>query len=419
MNAVARAGEQRTEVSMQPLVLDLVRGLRAEDIAVGVDRVTQALGALRAVRPHDRETVRRVLAATLLTSFRQRDVFDRLFDAVFDASRPVGPSPSSTLKGPVAVPGAEPDGRPATSAAAPGERPSEARATRDPTGAPRRDRATVRGPAGSAAGAGAGGGRAAADVDPSVCGSGGVELLALDADLDQEALVSSVRRMAGLSQARPGGRARASRRVRVDLRGTIRRSLATGGALVEPAFQARRRQRPRLVMLADASGSMGPAARLGLLVCHAFSRQFSSVRSFAFVDTAVEVTGLLERAPAATAIAEIGAELHRWGAATSDYGTALASLWPDHAGALTARTAVIVLGDARTNYRPARADLLAEIRERVARVVWLNPEPRAYWGHGDSATDDYAPHCDAVYECRRTDQLVDVVSQLASERKIP
>jgi uncharacterized protein with von Willebrand factor type A (vWA) domain len=59
---------------------------------------------------------------------------------------------------------------------------------------------------------------------------------------------------------------------------------------------------------------------------------------------------------------------------------------------------MLVVGDARNNRRPPRADLLRAVRERVQRLVWLVPEPRARWNTGDSVLDRYAPACDAVVE---------------------
>jgi len=35
----------------------------------------------------------------------------------------------------------------------------------------------------------------------------------------------------------------------------------------------------------------------------------------------------------------------------------------------------------------------------------LNPEPRDYWGSGDSIVGEYAVHCDDVVECRTLRQL--------------
>jgi len=73
---------------------------------------------------------------------------------------------------------------------------------------------------------------------------------------------------------------------------------------------------------------------------------------------------------------------------------------------------VLVLGDARNNYHASGAWVLEELHRRARHLYWLNPEPRQYWGSGDSITDDYAPFCDAVVECRTLRQLERFVAEL-------
>lgn len=393
------------------VVLALARGLRSEGVPVGVDRVTQALQALAAIRTDDREAVRSALAATLLTASAQRAVFDRLFDALLpdpappaadDRTFPGGDASGADralLGGAVTDGAAEStpaDREPGTAAVAP-----VAGGSHDDAG-------------GSATGSGGIGGHRPARGATPAGRFAGIELLDLEDAPDEAQLYRAVRRLAELSAARPGRRSPRDGRGRVDLRATIRRSLSSGGMLMEPVLRRRRRDRPRLILLADVSGSMGQAARLALLVCHAFSRRFSSIRTYAFVNRMQDVTRILDRASADDAIsAAVSAVVARGSGATSDYGAALASLWPDHVAGVRERTTVVVFGDARTNYRPPNAELLQELRRRADKVFWLNPEPRGYWGLGDSAADVYAPHCDGMLECRRLDQLVEVVTGLA------
>ena len=56
--------------------------------------------------------------------------------------------------------------------------------------------------------------------------------------------------------------------------------------------------------------------------------------------------------------------------------------------------------------------MVRELRHRARRVYWLNPEPRSYWGSGDSILEQYAQFCDAAYECRSLRQLEAFVEHL-------
>ena len=45
---------------------------------------------------------------------------------------------------------------------------------------------------------------------------------------------------------------------------------------------------------------------------------------------------------------------------------------------------LLVLGDARNDYRASPAHLLAGLKTRAKHVYWLNREQRVQWAGGDS-----------------------------------
>jgi len=201
---------------------------------------------------------------------------------------------------------------------------------------------------------------------------------------------------------------------RLDVRRTIRRSLAHGGALVDPRFKPPRRSKPELVLLCDISGSMATFARFTMQLTHAMGHQFSRVRTFAFVDGVDEVTRFFgQGADFRQGLAAMG-ETARviWRDGHSDYGNALQMLGETFPDAVTPRSTVIVTGDARNNYRPPNLDALATFAGPARALFWLNPEARRYWDTGDSIMSVYEPLCDAVYEVRALRQLEEFVDRI-------
>jgi uncharacterized protein with von Willebrand factor type A (vWA) domain len=201
---------------------------------------------------------------------------------------------------------------------------------------------------------------------------------------------------------------------RLDFRATMRRSLSSGGVPVEPRFRSRRRAKPELWVLADISGSVAAFARFTLQLVYALSSQFSRARSWVFIDGVDEVTGLMREADdAAQAVRSIHTAADVvWEEGHSNYGHAFSDFVGRFGKELTPRTSVLVLGDARNNYHPVEAWALAEVARRARHVWWLNPEPRAYWGTGDSVLADYGAHCSGIYECRNLRQLRRFVEHL-------
>ncbi|MCW5893515.1 MAG: VWA domain-containing protein [bacterium] len=185
--------------------------------------------------------------------------------------------------------------------------------------------------------------------------------------------------------ARAGGPPRAA-----DLRRTLRAAAATGGVPLVVRRRTRRPERPDLLVLGDVSGSVATASTLCLGLLAPATSHFRRVHLFAFVDrlcpVSVEDGHVVPAGP-----------LDLW--ARSDFGRVLGDLWRDAAPLLGRTTVVLVVGDARNNRRPPRADLLRALHARVQRLVWLVPEPRARWNTGDSVLGRYAEHCDAVLEC--------------------
>ena len=201
----------------------------------------------------------------------------------------------------------------------------------------------------------------------------------------------------------------------LDFRATMRRSLSTGGVPVEPRFRHPRPAKPEIFVIADISGSVASFARFTLHLVYAISSQFSKVRSFVFVDGIDEVTRFFEGVvDPAEAVFRINTEADViWVDGHSDYGHALTEFHRRWGDQVTSRSSILILGDARNNYHASQSWVLEDLQARARRVYWLNPEPRDYWGSGDSIVGEYGAHCDDVVECRTLRQLERFVGNLA------
>src|SRR5579862_1293116 len=371
---------------MRARILEFVQTLRDGGVDVSVAETLDAVAAVAAAGV-EREVLRESLAAALVKDERDRAAFDALFDAMFPL---VGPADGTGRRkrrraggggGREARGSGDGDGggrrreadRTERSAARPSQR----------TGEPRADRE---------------GGRASRAARTA-------RLLALPfaefTSRDGDEARGLVRELGRRLRARLTRRDRAARRGRVDFRRTIRGSIATGGVPVRPRWRARRPGRPDLVALCDLSGSVAAASELCLGLIAPAADYFRRVHFFAYVDRLVPVS--IEDGHVAP---DGRLDLH----ARSDFGRVLADLWEDR-HLLGRSTLLLVVGDARNNRRPPRADLFRAAAERAQRVLWLVPEPEARWNTGDSALAAYAPACDAVVECVDLEALVRVVQR--------
>jgi uncharacterized protein with von Willebrand factor type A (vWA) domain len=206
----------------------------------------------------------------------------------------------------------------------------------------------------------------------------------------------------------------ARRRGPVDFRHTIRASMSSGGVPLEIRHRPRRPSRSDLVVLCDVSGSVANFASFTLMLVFALREQFDRVRAFTFVDEVHEVTDRfrpgLDPAETLAALAASAQHASLWG--RTNYGRAFTRFAEQHPDALTPKTNLLVLGDARSNYSDLALPVLAGLVKSARHAWWLNPESPRHWGAGDSAAHEYAALLPMV-ECRNLVQLGQFVHDLA------
>lgn len=223
----------------------------------------------------------------------------------------------------------------------------------------------------------------------------------------------TVQPLARTLATRLAAKRRRSAHGQIDLRKTLRKSMSTGGVPIEVVLKKPHPARPELVVLCDVSGSVAGFSHFTLMLVAALRQQFSRVRVFAFIDTIDEVTHMFgPEADLAVAVQRITREA---GVYTrdghSDYGHAFVSFAQNFPNVLSPRSSLLILGDARNNYRNPETELLTRMVNASRHAHWLNPEPRHLWGSGDSAVPRYTDLI-PMHECRSAKQLAAVIDAL-------
>jgi uncharacterized protein len=205
----------------------------------------------------------------------------------------------------------------------------------------------------------------------------------------------------------------ARRRGPLDFRRTVRASVSTGGVPLTTHHRPRRPHRSELVVLCDVSGSVASFAQFTLLLVHALRDQFQGMRAFTFIDHVAEVTHhFTPGADPAQVMADLAASTSHaalWG--RTNYGRALTRFAELHGDVVGPKTALLVLGDARSNHSDLAVPVLRDLADAARHAWWLNPEHRRHWGTGDSAAPEYAAVVPMV-ECRNLTQLEAFVHDL-------
>lgn len=160
----------------------------------------------------------------------------------------------------------------------------------------------------------------------------------------------------------------------VDLRRTIRRTISRGGEPIELSFKGRKRQRSRLVILLDVSGSMNAYSIFLLKFAFILQKHFRQVNTFLFSTRLEEITAMLRKRELSDALQLMSQQTAGWSGGTR-IGESLHEFNLLHARRVLSRDAlVIILSDGWDTGEPeVLAGQLAAIKRRSRKVIWLNP----------------------------------------------
>jgi uncharacterized protein len=227
--------------------------------------------------------------------------------------------------------------------------------------------------------------------------------------VDFQLMQALVRRMAKQLASKYSRRRHVAHKGHLDVRKTLRHSLAYGGVPFDVHFKVKKVDKPSIVAICDVSKSVAAAAQFLLTFLYSLNEVVERLDAFAFSGRLIPVNRILDDHGVEKAILEV---LQQIGFQQTDYGRALEDFCENHLDRLDRRTTVIFLGDGRSNFADPRLDLMRQIHDRSRAVIWLNPEPESYWGQGDSVMDRYARFCHVAKQCGTLEQLERVIEDV-------
>ena len=198
-------------------------------------------------------------------------------------------------------------------------------------------------------------------------------------------------------------------RGQLDFRKTLRKNVAYDGVMFETFWKTKVVNKPRIITICDVSGSVKSYSRFLLLFLYGLSEVLSRIDSYAFTNSLIDISDVFDDYPVEQAV-EVAME--RVGQGSTDYGQTFLEFKMECMDKLDNKTTVLILGDARNNDGDAQIPVMKDIYKRAKRVIWLNPEPRTFWGTGDSEMLNYLPYCHVAKECNTIKHLERMVDNL-------
>ncbi len=166
---------------------------------------------------------------------------------------------------------------------------------------------------------------------------------------------------------------RAFHRRTFDLRRTLRHNLRRGGEMMELHYKRPRRNRTKLVILADVSKSMDLYSAFLIQFMYAFQRVFRRMETFVFSTDLHRITSDLNQQNYQEALQKLSVKPSGWSGGTR-IGASFQTFVADYGRLLTKDTLVVILSDGwDTDQGEALADAMQQIHQKSRKVIWLNP----------------------------------------------
>lgn len=228
-----------------------------------------------------------------------------------------------------------------------------------------------------------------------------------------KAVEQEIGKLAKKLAERPGIRLRRAKRGKIDIRRTFQEAVRTCGCPLTLKYRDTIKSKVDLWLLCDVSNSVEQFSRFMLQLVQAAQRRYANIRSFVFVDEAVEVTDWFKTQDV-NAFLQARHLRDRFNrrVGLSRYDLVFEQMARYELPAVSGRTKLIILGDGRNNWHPGGADELAKIAERAQAIYWLNPLPESKWLEGDCLMKEYQPYCRQVFACSNLEQLTEVANRI-------
>ena len=215
-----------------------------------------------------------------------------------------------------------------------------------------------------------------------------------------------------------------AQRGKINFRRTIRKNISVGGTLLNISYHKKKRKDPKIILLADVSGSTEWVSEFFFVITYAAQSTFKKLSLFEFDNTTVEITKGLKSPTLSQALLR---RIQSWEspprprAGHSNYQTSFDDFLTIGEKYISKDTNILILGDCRDwlggykqnsktgDYEPESKTYLERITKRVKRVIILNPESPSQWNTGDSIVSHFEDIGVKVYHVQNILSMIDFI----------
>lgn len=190
----------------------------------------------------------------------------------------------------------------------------------------------------------------------------------------------------------------------IDIKTTIQKSIKNG-VIKDIYYKKRKKEKNKLVVLCDISGSMYNYVKFILQIVIGIEQVFEDVRIYVFMEKLKEITEDMKNSEDVINTVETIYRSNNLGFGT-DYGNSL--FWFSKKP-FDKKTRVIIIGDGENGGDEIGDDYLFEVKQKCKCIYWLNPVKEDEW---DENFNNYKRYCNKSFECSNLRQLENIMKQI-------
>lgn len=194
---------------------------------------------------------------------------------------------------------------------------------------------------------------------------------------------------------------------RLDYRATIHQSLRTGGYFNKLIYKKRRRNKKRIILLCDVSGSMLKFSQFAIRFIKSMNDVSGNMETYLFSEDYQKVSPVVLNNM--TDFENYVKDSGLLGKAT-DIGKAVRGMLQSPSSHLTSSCVLLIISDTKTMNLPMAEENLRRAARSAGRIIWMNPIPHDKWPALKS-TAVFKSYCQML-DCSTLDNLAKACARL-------
>lgn len=241
------------------------------------------------------------------------------------------------------------------------------------------------------------------------------DLTAKDVDLTEEEIAYARNRIRKIAQrlvsTMSRNRRHSSKKLQIDFRRSMRRSIETGGIMIDLKYKTRVIKKPKLAIILDTSGSMQIWIKMLIQIIQAIGLELSKKEIFIFSYDLECVTNDVKKTWQETV--EALKQRNTWGGTTSIF-TGLETFQRDHHDKFSPQTVVLMLSDLYTDDPVKSADEVRNIRRKtksfyIFQVAEKEVDMEEYNTYEETYVLPFKGAASAMYKVNDLDSMANAV----------